>query len=104
MGSGDVTKLAVSCAAVSGLLVVVGQTSNPVPSGVDGHGAGARVSSAEGLTSANHPDPRFAQKRPTTDPFPLAHSSLACPNHKEVCHVRRVRHLDQSAKGQTGET
>ena len=37
------------------------------------------------------------------DPFPPFGPSLVCPKQKETCHVRRVRHFDQSAEGQTRE-
>ncbi len=50
MGAGDVTNLAVSCAATTGLSVVVGQTSCPSPSRVDGNGTSASVPQGEGLT------------------------------------------------------
>jgi sugar lactone lactonase YvrE len=50
MGADDVTNLAVSCTAVTGLSVVVGQTSCPSPSRVDGNGTSASVPQVEGFT------------------------------------------------------
>jgi len=49
MGPGDVTSLSVDCTAVTGLSVVVGQTSCPIPNLVDGNGTSASVPQAEGL-------------------------------------------------------
>ena len=49
MGPGDVSDLSVSCTAVTGLSIVVGQTTCPIQGAVDGHGAAASVPPAEGL-------------------------------------------------------
>ena len=50
MGPGDVTNLSVSCTAASGLTLVVGQASCPIPAGaLSGHGADASVPQAGAL-------------------------------------------------------
>lgn len=50
MGPGDVTNLSVSCSALSGLSLVVGQAVCPIPAvSLSGHGSSASVPQAEGL-------------------------------------------------------
>jgi hypothetical protein len=50
MGAGDVSNVGVTCAAASGLQVVVGQLSCPVNAFADGNGANASVPAGEGMT------------------------------------------------------
>ena len=49
MGAGDVTNISVSCAATTGLQLVVGQLSCPSPASVDGNGSAASVPAGEGM-------------------------------------------------------
>ena len=50
MGPGDVTNVAVTCSASSGLLVVAGQATCPSITNVDGNGAHASIADGEAMT------------------------------------------------------